>query len=219
MKRWSADLLVAVLAVFLCAMGVLISPAYAGQSAMQASSTHTAATTAKGHGTFSVELVKPLDSKKLKVGDPVEAKLTGGITLPSGATVPKGARVTGHVTQAKARSKSDSESALGISFDKVEWSGNEGVSIKGTIQAVAPNPNADRTTGGYIDYGPSLREATTNPGPPDAGKPSTPTLNDRSTGVLGIKNMQLGPDGVLTSSGKEVRLDSGTRMMLNVSVE
>src|SRR5579863_7734291 len=76
--------------------------ANSGQSAAQPAA--QSATAGQGHGTFSVELAKTLDSKKLKEGDEVQAKLTGPITLPSGATVPRGAMVIGHVTEAKARS-------------------------------------------------------------------------------------------------------------------
>jgi hypothetical protein len=180
-----------------------------------------ATTTASGgHGTFSVELAKPLDSKKLKDGDEVQAKLTGSITLPSGAAVPRGTMLIGHVTEAKARSKNDSESALGISFDKIVLSKGENLPIKGVLQAVAPNPNAAVSTGqGEVNYGASLNMETTNNGgnAPSSGHPAVPLLSDQSTGVLGFKNMEL-KDGVLTSTGKEIKLDSGTRFMLNVSM-
>ncbi len=193
--------------------------ATAAQTATQAQSAQHSANAAH-HGTFTVELLKPLDSRKLKQGDPVEAKLTGGITLPSGAQVPRGARVIGHITEARARSKSDSESALGISFDKIVWSGNESLAIQGTLQAVAPNPNGDITTGGSaVDYGNSLKmETTNNSSAPNMQSSPVPLLNDDSTGVLGFKNMKLA-DGVITSTGKDLKLDSGTRMLLNVTMQ
>ena len=130
-----------------------------GSAAAQSPAASAKAATGNSHGTFTVELVKALDSKKLKEGDAVEAKLTGGITLPNGAKVPRGAKVFGHVTEAKARSKSDSQSSLGISFDKIAWHGGEDTPIHGVIQAVAPNPNEEISTGDYIGYG-GLNEAT-----------------------------------------------------------
>ena len=169
-----------------------------------------------GHGTFSVELAKALDSKKLKEGDEVQAKLTGSITLPSGATVPRGTMLIGHVTEAKARSKSDSESALGISFDKIVLGKGEDLPIKGVLQAVAPNPNGDVSTGAYLDQGPSLRMATQSQVPSTVSDPK-PVLTEQSTGVLGFKNMTL-KDGVITSTGKEIKLDTGTRFMLSVAM-
>jgi hypothetical protein len=214
MKQLLAVTLFAVLVVSLSAVGM----ANDGQAAAQPS-TAQAATASQGHGTFSVELAKALDSKKLKEGDEVQAKLAGAITLPNGTSAPRGALVIGHVTEAKARSKNDSESALGISFDKIVLGKGEDTPIKGVLQAVAPNPNSATTTGGGpIDYGPSLRMATTN----NAGAPNTPPnvvpiLTDQSTGVLGFKNMEL-KDGVITSTNKEVKFDTGTRFLLNVSM-
>lgn len=197
-------------------LAVCLSTAAVANSAQSGQPVATQSATAGGHGTFSVELAKALDSKKLKEGDAVEAKLTGSITLPSGATVPRGTTLIGHVTEAKARSKNDSESALGISFDKIVLGKGEDVPIKGVLQAVAPNPNGDVSTGAYLDQGPSLRMATQSQTPSTVSEPK-PVLTDQSTGVLGYKNMTL-KDGVITSTGKEVKLDNGTRFMLNVAV-
>ncbi|MGA2369649.1 MAG: hypothetical protein ACLPPV_10000 [Candidatus Korobacteraceae bacterium] len=215
MRRW---FLVSLFASLVISVSVSLanSAAHAGQAATQ-SSTTPAAGAAGRHGTFTVELIKPLDSRKLKEGDSVEAKLTGGITLPSGVAVPRGTKVLGHVTEAKARSKNDSESALGISFDKVAGSGGGETPIHGVIQAVAPNPNEEISTGGYIDYAADLEKGSATLPGPDTRRGSTSVLNETSVGVLGIKNMQLA-SGVLTCTGKEVKLDSGTRMLLNVTM-
>jgi hypothetical protein len=186
---------------------------------MQSSAGKSVATAGKTHGTFTVELTKALDSKKLKEGDAVEAKLTGGITLPNGTPVNRGTMVVGHVTAATARSKGGSDSTLGIVFDKIARSGGEDTPINGVVQAAAPNPNADvGSAGGGVDYGNTLKAAGANPPNPDTSRPPVKLLNDQSVGVLGIKNLQLGPDGVFTSSGKEVKLDSGTRILLNVTM-
>lgn len=83
---------------------------------------------------------------------------------------------------------------------------------------MGPNPNAGSDSPGGIGYG-GLNEATTKPAIPSTTKQAVPLLNDQSTGVVGIKNLQLGPDGVLTSSGKEVKLDSGTQLMLQVDIQ
>jgi hypothetical protein len=205
MKQYLAPILFVGLVVSLSTAAV----ANGGQSAATPSASG-------GHGTFSVELAKALDSKKLKEGDEVQAKLTGSITLPNGASVPRGTMLIGHVTEAKARSKNDSESALGISFDKIVLGKGEDLPIKGVLQAVAPNPNGDVSTGAYLDQGPSLRMATQSQTPSAASDPK-PLLTEQSTGVLGYKNMTL-KDGVITSTGKEIKLDTGTRFMLNVAM-
>lgn len=220
MKSWFASVLFAALAVAMSpGLGPICAP-QSGQAATQSPTAKSLAAAGK-QGVFTVELTKALDAKKVKEGDEVEAKLTGGITLPGGATVPTGAKVIGHVTRAKARTKSDSESALGIVFDKIVLGKGQETPIKGVLQAVAPNPNRDVTTGGGpVDYGVSLRmDTTNNASAPDTRRGPVPILNDESTGVLGFKNMELGPDGVLTSKTKDVKLDSGTRMLLNVTMQ
>jgi hypothetical protein len=205
---------------FLCAL-ILGSFTVAGLPSISHAQTATQPTRHAGngasHGVFRVDLVTPLDSRKLKLGDPVEAKLAGGITLPSGTQVPGGTKVIGHITQVSSRSKSDPVSKLGIAFDKIVLAGDEDVPIKGELQAVAPNPNEALGTGGYIDYGPSLRMLTQSQ-PPDMQR-TTPTLYDDSSGVKGFKNISMGPNGVLTSTNKEIKLDAGTLMLLNVTIQ
>jgi hypothetical protein len=95
----------------------------------------------------------------------------------------------------------------------------ENIPIKGYIQAMAPNPNRPLNTGGYIEYGNSLNMQTEKPPDPTSSSQSQiPLLNAQSTGVLGIKGLQLGKNGVLTSDAKEIKVDSGTRMLLNVTM-
>jgi len=172
-----------------------------------------------GRGTFTVELVKALDSKKLKQGDAVEAKLTGGITLPDGVTAPRGAKVIGHVTEAKARSGGQSESALGIQFDKIVRPDGGETPIKGIVLAAAPDPNQQAPSGTMPGAYPSLDTATTAGVVNTMTALSVPLLNAQSRGVSGINNLQLGTNGVFTSTGKAVKLDSGIRMLLDVTVE
>lgn len=208
-------LVVTLFVVLTLSLSASLTAMVGGQAAAQSSATQSA--TGGGHGTFSVELAKALDSKKLKEGDEVQAKLTGSITLPSGATVPRGTMVIGHVTQVKTRSQNDAESTLGISFDKIVLGKGEDAPIKGVIQAVAPNPNTSITSGNQpVDYGVTLRAAMAPPSP-DLSHPQTPILNDQSTGVLGFKNMTL-KDGVISSTNKEIKFDNGTRFMLSVTM-
>ena len=63
-----------------------------------------------GHGAFPVRVIKTLDSSKLKEGDAVEVETAGSFKLPDGTLVPKGSKLTGHITAAKARSKGDPDS-------------------------------------------------------------------------------------------------------------
>jgi hypothetical protein len=215
--------------IFLVVLAVLLSASLCvAQSAAPASpaAPATAADSVKGHGIMPVELTKSLDSKKLKEGDPVTGRIAADLRMKDGTAIPRGSKVTGHVTEAKARSKGDPQSALGIVFDKISLPGGKDLAIKGELQAVAPNPNAGTQDTGIPARMPSAGEGTgagTSMPPP----PSTPTsqqtgrplLNAQSKGVIGIHNLQLGENSVLISTGKNVSLDSGTQMMVQVEVE
>lgn len=213
--------------IFLVVLAVLLSASLCvAQSAAPPSAPATAADSVKGHGIMPVELTKSLDSKKLKEGDPVMGRIAADLRMKDGTAIPRGSKVTGHVTEAKARSKGDPQSALGIVFDKISLPGGKDLAIKGELQAVAPNPNAGTQDTGVPARMPSAGEGTgagTSMPPP----PSTPTsqqtgrplLNAQSKGVIGIHNLQLGENSVLISTGKNVSLDSGTQMMVQVEVE
>ena len=155
-----------------------------------------------------------LDSKKLKTGDEVILKTSANLSLQDGSTIPRGTKVVGHVTEAKARSKGDAASSLAIAFDKLDLPGGKTMVISGVIQAVGPNPSDAVPGGGGVGYT-DVAEATYSPSVSVAAR-SVPLLNNQSVGVVGIKNLQLAADGVLTSDSKSVKLDSGMQMLLQV---
>ncbi len=181
----------------------------------------------KGRGVMPVALTKSLDSKKLKEGDPVLGRIMADLSLKDGTSIPRGSNVTGHVTEAKARSKNDAQSALGIVFDKISLPGGKDLAIKGEIQAVAAAPNPGNADTGLGSIGPSMMAGNGGGGttaPPMSGAPSSLgsgqlSLNSKSKGVVGIHNLELGENSVLTSSGREVKLDGGTQMMVQVEIE
>ena len=125
--------------------------------------------------------------------------------------------MTGHATEAKARSKGDPQLDLSIAFDEVNLGNGKQLTVKGTIQAGGSDPDEDNPSGAS---GPSMAKTG---GPGAAGwTPTTdiksgskmetvntasPLLNPKSTGVQGLRGLQLGSDGVLTSDGKHVKLD------------
>ena len=192
-----------------------------------------------------VQLSKSLDAKKLKAGDPVEAKTAVELRTGTGTVIPRGSKVTGHITQAEARSNGGSQSSLGMTFDHIALKDGQQVPLKTTIQAVAAPPStstslaappdngqqrSDMPSGGMSSTGMGANRPTaggnssagTSPAPanetpqPPASATSSPALTPQSTGVLGIRDLQLGADSTLTSSGKDVKLDSGTEMILRV---
>jgi len=180
----------------------------------------------KPHGLMPAELTKSLDSKKLKQGDLVVAKITAELHTKTGGTIPRGSTLTGQVTESKARSKGDAQSALGIRFDKLTTPDGKEMAIKAELQAVGPslhtNEAASTSPGpGMMAGHEGLGTGTTPPPAPAMSQsaPSAPVLNGQSKGVVGIRKVELGENSVLFSSGKEVKLDSGTQMIVQVEIE
>ena len=172
-------------------------------------------------GAISVSLAKSIDSKKLKEGDEIPTKTLGTLRTSDGVTIPSGSMVVGHVTQATARSKGDPTASLGIAFDKIQVPGGKDMMIKGTLQAVGPNPNGNSgpqtgaAGGNNLNPGNGSTSAGPNlgmqPGQAGGGK----MIDPHATGVIGIKNLQL-DNSVLTTTGKEVKLDSGSQMVIKI---
>src|SRR5579859_2213520 len=104
-----------------------------------------------GGSTINAELNAPLDSKKCKPGDPVKARTTQPAKSGGRTVLPKGTRLVGHVTQASSRAKGDSESAMGIVFDKAILKNGEEVPLNVAIQAIASSQASAAAAGSDFD--------------------------------------------------------------------
>jgi hypothetical protein len=186
------------------------------------------------------DLKSGLDSKKAKNGDAVNAQTSEAAKSSDGRTIlPKGTKLIGHVAQATAKSKGDGQSALGIIFDKAILKDGGEVPLSAGIQALA----SPATFSSVPDAGPPQSTAnmgTTQTSPmgrsgPPANAPQTgvpdgrvaapgsdqPALSPNSRGVIGMHGLTLAAARVdnaivstVSSDGKNVHLDSGTRMLL-----
>ena len=96
--------------------------------------------------TMNAALSQPVDAKKNKPGDPVTAKTTEAARSEGKVVIPKGSRLVGHVTEAKARTKGESGSALGLVFDKAILKNGQEVPLNVTVQAIATANNAAATS-------------------------------------------------------------------------
>jgi hypothetical protein len=207
--------------------------------------------------TLQVALSKSIDAKKAKVGDEVVAKTTMDAVSGGQIIIPRGSKVIGHVTEAKARAKGDSESMVGIAFEKAVVKGGQEIPLSATIQAIAPAPHtADlpasepmsapqpsspggggygRASGGGGMVGNTTQTATSTVGGVAntagnvgglGGTTSAQTgavLNSSSRGVVGLSGIELQSNtaaqangSVVASKDKNVKLDSGTQMVLQV---
>lgn len=200
-------------------------------------------------GVLLIQLTRSLDSRKLRAGDAVEAKVTTELRWGTGTVIPRGSKVIGHVAQASARAKGDAESALGIVFDRIVLKDGQELALKASIQAVGPppnfgpaamemgNPSSMPTPGMPTPGAPGPMGGTTDrtglgappgnfPSNPSAGTQSPPAaqgnrqnsgeLTEHSTGVVGMRDLQLGQGSTLSSSGKEVKLGGGSQLVLRV---
>jgi hypothetical protein len=81
------------------------------------------------------ELQKTIDVRQAKVGDQVMLKTTQAIKSEGRTVVGKGSRLVGHVTEVAQKSKTNSESRIGILFDRLEH-GSLQVPIAATISSI-----------------------------------------------------------------------------------
>jgi hypothetical protein len=261
----------------------------AGKTQAQASGSTSASSSASAHngqaeaslanGTaFNAALSSPIDSKKCKPGDPVNAKTTEAAKSDGKTVIPKGSKLVGHVTQASARSKGESESALGIAFDKAILKDGQEIPLNVAIQAIASAENSASVAGADLDTmggagagaagsgmsggrgalggvastaggatGTVTNTAANVGGAAGGAVHSTANaagsvagssrgavgglnaagqLTSNSQGVFGLNGLNLNAaasnatqGSVITSAGKNVHLDSGTRMLLVSSAQ
>lgn len=192
-----------------------------------------------------IELAKSLDSRKVKQGDAVEARITAELRTGDGTVIPRGSKVLGHVTEASARAKGDASSQLGLAFDKISLKDGKQLPLKASIQAIGPPPNvgaaateAENASNVPSPGGSSPMGGTSNPpgmgaprttfpspnAPSSGSEPSSsqsdrqaiPQLTPQSTGVVGLHDLQLEQGSILASNGKQVKLEAGSEILLRV---
>lgn len=106
--------------------------ASAAQSGVQAAS----ASQLQAGSTVQAELTKPVDARKNKVGDEVVAKTTHDVKSNGQVVIPKGSKLIGHVTEAKAHSRDQATSAVGIAFDHAILKNGTEMPVAMSIQAI-----------------------------------------------------------------------------------
>jgi hypothetical protein len=146
--------------------------------------------------TIPVTLEKGIDARKNKAGDHVVARATENVKTEGQVVIPRGSQIVGHVSEAKARS-TESESTLGIIFDRAVLKGGREIPLALTIQAIAP----ERSEASDPSDMPRMTAATA--GGLGGGRPLGP-MSDPNAGVPGrveSPNSVYVPDGQLTAQG------------------
>jgi hypothetical protein len=221
--------------------------------------------------TLQAELTKSVDAKKAKAGDEVTAKLTQDVKSNGKVVLHKGSKLVGHVTEAQAKDKQNTESKLGIVFDKAMVKGGQEVSFNSVIQALAPpvqgalsvagdesgevgggrgnggmgnggmggvrttggplggavgatTSTAGSAVGGVANTAGSVANSTVGGVNNTAGAAVNGTFNSAAHGVFGMPGLALNTaaagsaqGSVISSASRNVKLDSGTQMVLQVT--
>jgi hypothetical protein len=166
---------------------------------------------------ISAELSKAVDGKRAKAGDKVEAKTVADVIANSQLLIPKGTKITGHITSAKARNRDSQDSTVGMVFDTLSTKSGE-VIIQTAIQAIGPvqpPPNYGVRSGFPI-------AGKTGPTPSGGwGEPpaTVPALDASSKGIVGMNGLALSRSGqasVVSSSNETVHLEIGTQLILRI---
>jgi hypothetical protein len=128
-----------------------------GAAASSSTSSSTSAKAGEGSAALSsgtamnASLSQPVDARKNKPGDQVTAKTTEATKSEGKVTIPRGAKIIGHVTECKQRSKEEKESALGIVFDRAVLKNGEEIPLNVTIRALAAAQTAASSSVGGDD--------------------------------------------------------------------
>jgi len=210
------------------------------------------------------ELVKSLDSKSAKPGDPVVAKTEESVETANGTEIPKGSKLIGTVALVKPHSKQVQNSELAVKFDRAELKGGQVLPIHSVIRSLSPPPeevvnSADTMAGAPMAASPSGSapasggaaggsRSTAGSMPSSASSGAAPgtaaqTSSAGEQGTAGgpapgqvvagsganairttsIPNVYLASNanapvsGMIFSAKSNVRLDGGTRMVLDIA--
>ena len=196
------------------------------------------------------------------------ARTTESVKSAGKVVIPKGTKLVGHLTEVKERAKGESESTLGIVFDRAILKNGQEIPLNVTIQALAAAQTADSSSataddlatgigggatsktranggalGGVTSAAGSTAGAVTNTAANVGGMTggavnstvnttaasrgavgglnSAGQLTSNSQGVFGLNGLNLSSaassstqGSLITSTSRNVHLDSGTQFLL-----
>jgi len=104
---------------------------------------------------MNATLERSVDARRAKPGDEVTAKTNESYTTAGGMTIPRGSRLVGRVTDARAHARGEGEAAsqLGIAFEKAELPDGRVVPMQATIQAIAAGRSQAQSELGSASHG------------------------------------------------------------------
>jgi hypothetical protein len=118
---------------------VVIIAALAGIAASQTTTASPPASMMIKPGTALVaELSKSIDAKKAKAGDAVKARIVQDLLAGGRIVIRRGAKLIGHITEARANGQEQPKAVLGMVFDRVMLRPGAEMSFDAVLEALAP---------------------------------------------------------------------------------
>jgi len=96
-------------------------------------------------------LATSLDAKRSKPGDDVEARTEEDVKEDGKVVMKRGTHLVGHVTQAQARASGQTQSQLGIVFDRAVLKNGQEVPVNLSIQALAAAQSVESPSTGAAE--------------------------------------------------------------------
>ena len=128
-----------------------------------------------------MSLEKSVDARKNHAGDEVLARTTENVNSKRQIVIPKGSKLVGHVTEVRAKAKDESQSVLGIRFDRAVLKDGHEIPLAVSIQALAAaDANVEDMGSSHL-----MADANANGAPsvPVQGAPSQFTGKDEISGA------------------------------------
>lgn len=212
--------------------------------------------------TIEAVLTKPVDARRNKVGDEVQARVAKDVVSEGEVVIPKNSRLLGRVTRAEARGRGQAESALAVVFDRAILKDGTEMPVNVVIQAIAAahtqaalgdeplmtgsaagagqasgrsgsgglvggvTSTAGATVGAVGQTAGTAVGATSQAASSVTGPAANLALDSDTQGVVGIQGFTLNIEAsnsmqgsVITSSSRNVRLESGTRLLLRAEAQ
>jgi len=195
-------------------------------------------------GAIVAELAKSVNARKAKANDKIESRVTMDLLWHDKVVIPRGTKIVGRVTDARARTKDVPESTVKIAFDRIVWGGGREVPLKATIQALGAPMHTSAPDVSDVDFAGETGSRSDRAGPSEMTRIRTdalrrasvgrsveesdssgpdkngPSLGPFSQGVIGMKGITLSntaQDSAISSTSENVHLSSGTQLVLHVA--
>ena len=206
--------------IFLCITiaiaGITVSAAQEKSADTQASGSASLTS-----GTLMVaELSRGLNTRHLKAGDVIKAKIAQDVIAEGRIVVPRDSTLLGRVVEVKKSNKEDREAKLAVIFEQVRLKRGGEAKLRGVIQAVAvPVPRHDqadqmlppgfagggRSSGSPQPIGTSASSASrSNSGMTVTTGPGTGTLGPANVPAPTPTAAQISPTGALSAGARGV---------------